>query len=79
MRTPTIRDASQLPSLITLVQLQELFGVSRCTAIALTKRPGFPTVRIGHRTIRISRDELFKWMDKHTRVGELWPAELPAD
>lgn len=63
-----MRDAAQLPLVLTVYQVQEILGISRAKAYELSRRNGFPAVRIG-RVIRIPRDAFFIWLEAQTLQG----------
>lgn len=61
MPAPSVTDLDKLPEVLTVSQLQELFGISKLTSYNLVDRPGFPAIRFG-RAIRIPREALKEWM-----------------
>ncbi|MBQ8248521.1 MAG: helix-turn-helix domain-containing protein [Clostridia bacterium] len=49
---------------INVPELAKLLGISRPVAYELTKREGFPAIRIGERRIIIPVDKLNEWLDR---------------
>ena len=49
---------------INQTQLAKMLGVSRPVAYELTKREGFPAIRIGERRIIIPVDKLNEWLSR---------------
>lgn len=47
---------------INVPELAKMLGVSRPVAYELTKREGFPAIRIGERRIIIPVDKLNEWL-----------------
>lgn len=58
-----ITNDNELPITLTVDQVGEVLGISRCTAYELVHSKGFPVLRVGRRII-ISRAALFKWMNE---------------
>ena len=58
-----IKNAVELPVVLTMRQLQEVLQISRPKAYELAHQQGFPAVRLG-RVIRIPRDALLQWLEK---------------
>ena len=48
---------------ISVDELAEQLGISRPLAYELTRREGFPAVRLGERRIVIPLDGLKRWLD----------------
>jgi excisionase family DNA binding protein len=57
----TVRDVQELPVMLTVAQVQAILGISRVKAYELTRRAGFPVVRLT-RVVRIPRDAFFRWL-----------------
>lgn len=49
---------------INVPELAKMLGVSRPVAYELTKREGFPAIRIGERRIIIPVDKLNEWLSR---------------
>lgn len=58
----------ELPPLLTVNQLMELFHIKRWKASELMGRPDFPVIR--EAGVLIHRDKLFEWIDRHTQWVE---------
>ena len=58
-----ITNDNELPITLTVDQVGEVLGISRCTAYELVHSKGFLVLRVGRRII-ISRAALFKWMNE---------------
>jgi len=54
---------------ITVPELAEKLGVSKGRAYQLVASAAIPVVRISPRRIRISKDELDRWLDSKTEVA----------
>lgn len=54
-------DYESLPLVLEVKDIQNILGISRTTAYALVKQPGFPSFKSGSR-IKISKKALFDWM-----------------
>lgn len=48
--------------LITVTEMASLLKISRSKAYSLVKEPDFPIIKIG-KSIRIIKNELFKWLN----------------
>ena len=55
-------------SMLTVADLQKLWGISRPTTYELVNSEGFPTLRIG-RKILIPQKQLEVWVEEH--LGEV--------
>ncbi|MCL6558950.1 MAG: DNA-binding protein [Firmicutes bacterium] len=63
-------DWDSLPPFFGVKTLKKLLDIGENNAYALTRRPGFPCLRISSRTIRISRDGLKAWLpENYQREG----------
>ncbi len=49
---------------INVPELAKMLGVSRPVAYELTKREGFPAIRVSERRIIIPVDKLNEWLDR---------------
>ena len=56
-------DFSQLPLILTPMDIKEILGISRSNAYALCHSKDFPAMRIG-KLIRISKEEFIEWVKK---------------
>lgn len=63
----TIKNYNELPITLTVDQVGEVLGISRCTAYELVHSKGFPVIRVGRRII-ISRAALFNWMNDKSGI-----------
>lgn len=50
--------------------IQEIFGISRVTAISLIKSEGFPAMKIGN-TYKVEIEALNEWIDTHKNGGKV--------
>lgn len=55
---------------VTVNEMAEMIGISRATAYDLTKREGFPAIRISERRIIIPVDKLKEWLNTTATVSE---------
>ena len=58
-----ISEYSELPLVLTPVDVARLLGVSRNTAYEHFHSKGFPAFRVG-RQYRVKRDRFIQWMDE---------------
>lgn len=49
---------------VNVNELAHMLGISRQVAYDLTKRPGFPAIRVSDRRIVIPTDKLHEWLDR---------------
>ena len=65
VHTETVAPFSLSPPrmVMTVEEMGNELGVSRATAYELTQRPDFPSFSVGRRVL-VSRDGLFKWIEK---------------
>lgn len=49
---------------IKVIEVAQYLGIGRSQAYDLVKRGVIPSVRIGSRTLRVSLDELEKWIEE---------------
>ena len=54
---------------ITVLELAKLLGVSKPTAYDLTKRDGFPAIRVSDRRIIIPVESLNRWLNDPVNQG----------
>ncbi len=54
----------EIPAFFNVMEMAALLGISRTTAYALARTPGFPCGRIGNRIV-ISRDLFLAWIDEN--------------
>jgi excisionase family DNA binding protein len=52
---------------LTLRQVQEILGIGSTKAYSLVATGEIPSVRIGNRAIRVSRQELERWLESQRR------------
>ena len=62
-RKITFTSVDQLPLTLTADQVAAVLSISRANAYSLMHSKGFPTIRIGKRTI-VHRDKLIEWMNE---------------
>jgi excisionase family DNA binding protein len=58
----TVKDAQDLPLVLTMRHVQAVMGCAKDVAYRLPHLKGFPSVRIG-KSIRIPRDKFFEWLN----------------
>ena len=54
---------------LTVKEMSQKLGISMPTAYALTERPGFPVVRLGHKKV-IPVPDLERWLSKEASRGQ---------
>jgi excisionase family DNA binding protein len=62
-----VKDAQDLPLVLTMRHVQEVLGCAKDVAYRLPHVKGFPSVRIG-KSIRVPRDKFFAWLN--AQAGE---------
>ena len=55
---------------VTVCEMAKMLGISRPTAYELTKRDGFPAIRVSDRLIIIPVDRLKKCLDEAPTISE---------
>ena len=60
---PAIRD-TDLPQFLRLSEAARVLGVSTRTLRTAARRGELPVYKIGHRWLRVRRDEALKWMQE---------------
>lgn len=55
---------------VTVYEMAKMLGISRPTAYELTRRDGFPAIRVSDRLIIIPVDRLKKWLDEAPTISE---------
>ena len=63
----TVKDAQELPLVLTMRHVQEVLGCAKDVAYRLPHVKGFPSVRIG-KSIRVPRDAFLRWLNE--QAGE---------
>jgi excisionase family DNA binding protein len=61
----TVRNAEDLPAILTVEQVQRFLRVSRQKAYEIVHQSGFPAIRFG-RVIRVPREALMRWLERQT-------------
>lgn len=61
-------ETQELPPLLTVQHLKDLFHIKSWKASELMGRPDFPVMR--QAGVLIHRDKLFEWIDRHTQWVE---------
>jgi excisionase family DNA binding protein len=65
----TVKDANELPLVLTMHHVQEVLGCAKDVAYRLPHVKGFPSVRIG-KSIRVPRDRFFAWLNAQAGAQE---------
>lgn len=55
-----------MTNMLTVEEVQEKLKLKRSKTYQLIKTPGFPSIIVGERTIRVPEDELEKWIRNYT-------------
>lgn len=55
---------------VTVHEMAQMIGISRTSAYELTRREGFPAIRISERRIIIPVDKLKEWLNTTATVSE---------
>jgi excisionase family DNA binding protein len=67
MPEETANDWAQSPVMMTVRDIQLLFGLSQKTAYKVVSREDFPKVRVG-RSIRVPKAALKRWVEAQTEA-----------
>ena len=57
-----VKDINEYPACLKVDDLSNILRISRGTAFALVKKPGFPSLRVGEKRIIIPKDEFLAWL-----------------
>ena len=55
-----------LPLMLSVQEVADVLGISKSGAYVLSKKKGFPTLKIGSRVV-IPRDRFIEWINKNTK------------
>jgi len=69
MAKGTVKDAHDLPLVLTMRHVQDVLGCAKDVAYRLPHLKGFPSVRIG-KSIRIPRDKFLAWLNAQAGTQE---------
>ncbi len=58
----------ELPAMLNVAHIKDLFGIGQRQAYELVHTEGFPILKIGT-TIKIPKDNLIKWINKNAEKG----------
>ena len=61
-----VKTFEELPVMLKIEDVALTLGVSRGTALNLTREPGFPAIRVGPKRIVIPRDKFMSWIDNQS-------------
>jgi excisionase family DNA binding protein len=62
MPKSVVKDAQELPLILTIRHVREIMGIAKDVAYRLPHVQGFPAIRLG-KSIRVPRDKFFAWLD----------------
>ena len=65
----SINEISKKKLVINVEELAEVLGISKPVAYLLTRKKGFPTVRVSERRIIIPVDGLCRWLEAEAIEG----------
>ena len=65
----TVKAFEDLPVMLRVEDAARTLGVSRGTALNLTREPGFPAIRVGPKRIVIPRDKFIAWIDNQSETS----------
>jgi excisionase family DNA binding protein len=69
MPKSVVKDAQELPLILTIRHVQEIMGIAKDVAYRLPHVQGFPAIRLG-KSIRVPRDKFFAWLDTQAHGQE---------
>lgn len=67
MKHSIYKTREELPMYLTVMDVADLFGISRASAYELVREQNFPKLKIVTGCIIIPRDRLLEWLDEQTR------------
>ena len=68
MRSTKFKNYEDLPLMLTAPEVGEALGISRASAYELVRSKGFPSIRIGTRTL-VPKDKLIAWINEQVEVN----------
>ena len=68
--TQTAEEPEIQKVVVTVEEMAKMLGISRPTAYELTKKEGFPAIRVSDRLIIIPMERLQKWLNEVPTVSE---------
>lgn len=60
---------NDLPDIFDVKQLKDYMGIGKEAAYALMHRKGFPVIKVGSKTYRVSKKGFEKWLEKQVPVN----------
>lgn len=63
-----VKDISEYPACLNVDDLSNILRISRGTAFALVKKPGFPSLRVGDKRIIVPKDKFLAWLEKQIEM-----------
>ena len=71
MKQSMYKSRDEMPMFLTVMDVANLFGISRASAYELVREDNFPKLKIVQGRTIIPRDRLLEWLDDQTRYDEL--------
>ena len=69
MPKETVKDANELPLVLTMRHVQDVLSCAKEVAYRLSHTEGFPALRIG-KSIRVPRDGFLRWLEEQAESQE---------
>ena len=67
MKQSIFKSRDELPMFLTVMDVENLLGISRASAYELAREENFPKLKIVQGRTIIPRDRLLEWLDEQTR------------
>lgn len=71
MKKSMYKSKDELPMFLSVMDLADLFGISRASAYELVNEEKFPKLKIVQGRTIIPRDRLLEWLDEKTRYDKI--------
>ena len=71
MKKSIYKTKEEMPLFLTVMDVENLLGISRASAYELVRQENFPKLKIVQGRTIIPRDRLLEWLDEQTRYDEL--------
>ena len=71
MKKSMYKSKDELPMFLSVMDLADLFGISRASAYELVNEEEFPKLKIVQGRTIIPRDRLLEWLDEKTRYDKI--------
>ena len=66
-----VTDISELPIVLTPMEIAKILGVSKNTVYQIMHRTDFPSFKFGDKHIRVYREKFIQWLNTADEVEQL--------